>query len=115
MNSSVADRSPSRHRVLPEKAAKPLHAHLRKSESDDAMLEIGACLDEARRAAGWTLKELAAALNRDERQVQRWMDGKENTNIAAVFAVAVLQKPFVVALAKLAACEIETTVRIKVG
>lgn len=102
------------HPVLPEKANRPCKATLRKPESDDAMAEIGECLDFARRSVGWSLKELAAALNRDERQIQRWCDGKENTNIAAVFAVAVLQQPFVIALAKLAECEIETTVRIKV-
>lgn len=115
MASSVADPSVARHRVLPEKAGAPLRAPLRKPESDDAMAEIGGCLDEAKRAAGLTLKELAAALHRDERQVQRWIDGKENTNIAAVFAVAALRKPFVVALSKLAGCEVETTVRIKVN
>lgn len=74
---------------------------LRKADSDDAMKEIGECVDFARRQAGWALKELAGALGRDERQVQRWMDGKENTNIAAVFAVETLRQPFVIALARL--------------
>ena len=90
-----------RHRVISEIAPKPLKVNLRKTDSADALIETGECLDFARRSVGWSLKELAAALQRDERQVQRWIDGKENTNLAAVFAVEALRQPFVIALARL--------------
>lgn len=114
MKASLPHSSSKAQRLLPEKADQMLRADVRKPESDDAMQEIGGCLDFARRAVGWSLKELAAAVKRDERQVQRWMDGKENTNIAAVFAVAGLRAPFVIALARLAGeCEEETTLRFK--
>ena len=75
---------------------------------------VGQCLLRATPKA-WTLDNLADKLRRDPRQVQRWIDGKEQTQVATVFAVEELRKPFVVELAKLAECEIETTVRIKVG
>lgn len=114
MSSTIAHRTAKSQRLLPEKSGGQLHADVRKPESEDAMAEIGGCLDFARRAVGWSLKELAAALHRDERQVKRWMDGAETTNLAAVFAVTLLRAPFVIALARLAGeCEEETTLRFK--
>lgn len=112
-----------RHRVLPEKANAMVGAVLRKPESDDYLAEIGACLDFARRSVGWTLDQLAGELpppprkeKRDPRQVQRWIEGDERCQVDVVFAVECLRGPFVVALARLADCEIETVVRIrKVG
>lgn len=106
---------------------KQAKADLRKAESEpadtDLAEEIGLCLDYARRFVGWNLDELANRLppppgseKRDPRQVQRWIEGKERTQLDVVFAVDELRAPFVVALAKLAPeCEIETTVRIRRG
>ncbi len=88
---------------------------LRKSESRAFWAEIGGCLDAARRDVGWNLDQLADALKRDARQVRRWIAGEEQTQTAVVFSVPLLRKPFVVALAKLAQCEVETTVRIRVS
>ena len=88
-------------------------ALLPKGESADALKELGECLDEARRVVGWTVDQLAAELHRDSKQVARWMRGEERTQVDAVFQIAVLRQPFVIALAKLAECEIETTVRIR--
>jgi len=114
MSDSLRSTPVVRQRVLPEKSGKPLRASLRKAESDDAMAEIGGCLDDARRAVGWSLKELAAALNRDERQVQRWIDGKENANIAAIFLVVELRQPIVIALARLSKCfDEEITLKVR--
>ncbi len=120
MRSSVGQSALGPHRVIPEKADAMAKADLRKAESDDFMAEIGACLDFARRMVGWTLDELAGELpapagsdKRDPRQVQRWMEGKERTQLDVVFQVASLRGPFVIALAKLADCEVETTVRIR--
>lgn len=89
-------------------------ADLPKSEKREMWPEIGACLDAARRDVGWTVDELAGQLQRDSKQVGRWMRGEERTQVDAVFAVEPLRGPFVIALAKLAdCCEIETVVRIK--
>lgn len=113
MSASVPKSDRPRQRVIPEIDREMLKADLRKADSADALKEIGECLDFARRAAGWTLKELAGAVQRDERQVQRWMDGKENTNIAAVFAVERLRQPFVIALARLSDCFDEEPMTLK--
>jgi ribosome-binding protein aMBF1 (putative translation factor) len=83
MREKVEDKAPSRQRVLAEIHPTMDRADLRKPDSADAMKEIGECVDFARRSVGWSLKQLAASVSRDERQVQRWIDGKENTNIAA--------------------------------
>lgn len=107
-------------RVIPEKADRMARMPLRKTESEDSLAEIGECLDAARNALGWTINELAGRLppppgkvNRDPAQVQRWLEGKERTQVDVVFRVPELQQPFVVEMAKLAKCEIETTVRIR--
>lgn len=47
-----------------------------------------------------TLKEFAAALGKDERQVQRWIEGKERPQIEAVLAVAKFEGPMLIALAR---------------
>lgn len=127
MPRSVAESASDRHRVISEIQPKPIKADLRKTESEpvsvDLSAEIGLCLDYARRFVGWTLDQLAGALpppagsdKRDPRQVQRWIEGKERTQLDVVFAVEPLRAPFVVALAKLAPeCDVETTVRIRRG
>ncbi len=108
------------HRVLPEKASAMVGAVLRKSDSEDFLAEIGGCLDFARRSVGWTLDQLACELpppagkeKRDPRQVQRWIEGDERCQLDVVFAVECLRGPFVIALARLAECDVETTVRIR--
>lgn len=85
-------------------------ADVRKSAS---WADIGNCLEYARHAAGWNLDQLADALQRDPRQVRRWIAGEEQTQIAVVFGVPQLRAPFVIALARLAECDVETTVRIR--
>lgn len=95
-------------------APRMVKAAIRKAENADYLAQIGGCLDEARREVGWTLDQLSAELNRDARQVRRWIAGEERTQVDVVFAVEPLRGPFVIALAKLAdCCEIETVVRIK--
>jgi hypothetical protein len=88
-------------------------ADLRLSEKVDFQAEIGGCLDYARRFVGWTLDQLAAELKRDPRQVARWIRGEERTQVDVVFTCEPLRQPFVVALAVLASCDVETTVRIR--
>lgn len=113
MSNSVATAPARRHRVIGEMSPEMLKANLPKRESADALRELGECLDFARRAVGWTVDQLARHLGRDSKQVARWLRGEERTQVDVVFAVAVLRQPFVIALAKLAECDIETTVRIR--
>ncbi len=117
---SIPARTPTRHRVIPEKADRMAKSLLRKTESEDAWLELGECIDQVRYQMHWTIDELAAHLpppkgkeKRDAAQVQRWIQGDERPQIEVVFAVPDLRRLLVIALAKLALCEIETTVRIR--
>lgn len=99
-------------RVISETRPQMLKVDLRKPETRRFWAETGACLEEAQRSAGWTLDQLAAEVGRDARQVRRWIAGEEQTQIAAVFAVEALRQPFVIALAKLAQCEVSTHISI---
>jgi ribosome-binding protein aMBF1 (putative translation factor) len=111
--STVARADAESHRVIGEKRPRMLKADLPKGETVDFLAEIGRCLDFARRMAGWTVDQLARELERDSKQVARWMRGEERTQVDVVFGVKELRGPFVIALAELADCEIETTVRIR--
>ena len=88
-----------------------LKADLPKRENGELLAGIGACLDAARREVGWTVDQLAAEVQRDSKQVARWMRGEERTQVDAVFAVKALREPFVEALAKLAGMPVERTIR----
>lgn len=112
MPQTIATARESGKRVIGEMRPKMLRADLSKRESADYLEELGRCLDFARRSVGWTVDQLAAELKRDAKQTGRWLRGEERTQVDTVFGVAALRKPFVIALAQLAECEIETTVRI---
>jgi ribosome-binding protein aMBF1 (putative translation factor) len=114
MEATVTTRSGNGPRVVPEKRPEMVKAVLRKPDKHVSSAQIGACLEAARHAAGWNLDQLAHALDKDPRQVQRWIDGKEHAQIVAVFNVPELQAPFVIALAALApGCDIVTTISIR--
>lgn len=103
----------SSHRVLPERTRNLAKAHVRIPEKSELQAQIGACLDYARRVAGWTLDQLAAELHRDPRQVARWVRGEETTQLHVVFGVERLREPFIVALALLAGCRVRTTISMR--
>lgn len=91
-----------------------LKADLRKAETDDFRAGIGRAVDEARRAAGWNLDELAHALGRDPRQVARWISGAERPQFDALLAIPELRGSLIVALARLTSeIEITTTLAIR--
>lgn len=111
--SSLAEKAEPRHRVNGENRLPMLKANLPKGEKREMWPELGACLDHARRDRGWTVDQLAAELQRDSKQVARWLRGEERTQVDAVFAVEALREPFVIALAKLARMAVEETVTIR--
>lgn len=88
-------------------------AEIRKADDGDLQAQIGGCLDYARRVVGWNLDQLSHALKRDPRQVARWLRGDDRVQMDVVFGVEELRAPFVVALALLARCEVETTIRMR--
>lgn len=108
--------------------------HLLKAETPTAMLKtdlrsaemvrrqkVGRALEQVWKASRQPsgeplgLKEFAARLGRDERQVKRWMTGEERIQLDAIYAVADLWSLFVVQLARLpgSRVEIETTMRLR--
>lgn len=112
--------APSRHHRLPDTTATMLKADLRKPELSDWRVDVGHAIERMRLLAGLSLKELAAAIARDERQVARWIAGAERPQFDAIFAVAALRQPLVVALAELAQADgidivTSITVRRRVG
>lgn len=119
MADTVNRSSVERHLLSSEmktKMAKAALVDVRKAEMDEQWRSrVGQAVDSVRTEQKLSLKEFADALKRDERQVSRWIDGKEHAQIAAVFAVAEFRRPLVLALCALAGegVEIETVVRIR--
>lgn len=97
MTQATADR----HREIPEMRPAPAKADLRKAEIADYQAETGACLRRARMFVGWSLKEAAGHLKRDERQIARWEAGTENVQVPVVMACEALAQPFAYQLAQL--------------
>jgi hypothetical protein len=115
---SISNGSAERHPVIGEKRKRMASAILPKRENVDirsALRDLGGCLDFARRYVGWTIDQLAGELDRDSKQVARWIRGEERCQVDAVLEVRQLHGPFVIALAQLRSDEvvIETTIRIK--
>ena len=90
-------------------------ADLRKAETDRWRCAVGLAVERVVSLCGWSLKEFAAAVGRDERQVARWITGRERPQFDALFAVEQLRQPTIQALAELAGdgVEIETVVRLR--
>jgi len=91
-------------------------ADLRKAEN---WSEIGQAIERVRTMHKLTLKQFADALStedqpRDERQVAKWIDGKERPQLDVVFAVPAFRPSVVIALAEMAGEGIEVTTHISV-
>lgn len=102
MRTILAERAAARHRLLPDTGGAMVKADLRKADVSDWRADVGRALARMRLLAGLSLKELAAAIVRDERQIARWIAGAERPQLDAIFAVATLRQPLVIALAELA-------------
>lgn len=114
-NSSVAETVERTPRRLPETARTTAKADLRKAESERLRSVIGRAIDRARQLRGWSLKELAGAVDRDERQVSRWISGEERPQFDALIAVESFRQPLIVAFAEIAGegVTISTTIEIR--
>lgn len=89
-------------------------ADLRKPDFCEWRASIGAAIERARLLRGWSLKELADAVGRDERQIARWITGAERPQLDALFKVATLRHALVLAFAEIAGEGIEITTQISV-
>lgn len=107
---SLAQQSLPTPLLVTEKRAQMAKADVRKPDYAD----LGRCIEDVRHAFGLTLKEFAAELGKDERQVQRQIDGRERPQIEAVFAVQRFQPALVIALARLAqGVEVDTVIHVR--
>jgi DNA-binding transcriptional regulator YiaG len=85
---------------------------VRKADQDELREQIGRAVRSAR--GELSLKEFAAAIDRDERQVARWEEGKERPHVDALLAVPAFYARFTEALARLSdEIEVETVIRIR--
>jgi len=111
----VAETQTDRHRLLLELPLAPMAKASSRNMNPDYQAAIGTSIARARLLVGWSKKELAAAVDRDEAQISRWEAGKERPQFDALWAVAVFRAPFVIALAELAkdGIEISTEIRIR--
>ena len=112
---SIAEASPSRHRLLDEVPSPVMAKASSRKLNSDFQAEIGRSITRARMLVGWSKKELAGALDRDEAQISRWEGGKERPQFDALWALQEFRAPLVIALAELAkdGIEISTEIRIK--
>jgi len=92
-------------------------ADLRKTEN---WQELGRAVDRVRTMHRLSLKEFADALStedapRDERQVGRWIEGKERPQVDVIFGVQKFRRSMVIALAEEAGegVEVDTVVTIR--
>jgi ribosome-binding protein aMBF1 (putative translation factor) len=114
MDSSIARNAAARQRELPEKARAMATAALRKAENVDFREQIGRAIFRTRMLSGLSLKEFAAAVDRDERQVARWEKGEENPQLHLIFADPTLRRPLIIALAELVEDGVEVTTHITI-
>lgn len=102
MPATVAAEPSARHRVLPETANRMVRADLRKAETDTDRARkqaLGRACEIARGAL--SLKEVAALLSRDERQIARWERGEETPQLDRYLAHESLWLRLLVELARL--------------
>lgn len=91
--------------------AKAAIPNLRKAEN---WAELGRVVKRTWLLSGLSLKEFAAAIDRNERQVARWCIAAERPQIETIYAVVPLRGSLVVAMAETSGnVEVETVVRVK--
>lgn len=78
-------------------------------------VELGQAVQRCFALAGLSQKEAAALVQRDPAQIARWIAGAERAPIEVIFAVAILRRPLVIALAELAGegVSVVTEIRVK--
>ena len=84
----------------PRKQAKAALKGVRKAENGSLWAKWGGCIDEVRHTFRLTLQEFAGALEKDERQVARWIAGQERPQIEAVLAKPQFAGVMLIALAQ---------------
>lgn len=87
---------------------------IRKAEKNLLWVKDGAAMREVQNFSGLTLKEFAAALGKDERQIERQMQGLERPQTEVVRANERFEGPMVIAMARrTSGMEVDTVVHIR--
>lgn len=114
MNRSLAQPSLPTPLLLSDVNGKMAKASIRKTDTDALYRALGGAMVEVMRASGLTLKEFAAAIGKDERQLHRQMEGQDRPQIESVFAIDRFRGPLVIALARLASdVDVVTEIRVR--
>jgi DNA-binding transcriptional regulator YiaG len=114
MSNTVHDSLAARHLPLSDIRPRMAKADLRKAEVDDWRAAIGRAIERTRTLSQMSLKEFADAVQRDERQVARWITGAERPQFDAIFGVEGLRAPLVIALAEMSQdVEVITEIRVR--
>jgi DNA-binding transcriptional regulator YiaG len=102
----------ARHLLRSEDKPRMAKAGLDDLRKTEIWRELGTAIASVRAHEKLTLKEFAAALGRDERQIARWESGEERPQLETVFAIARFREPLVFALAaQTATLELDVVVR----
>lgn len=112
MPSTVGAGDRQRHLLSSDVPQRMLKADLRKPEMAWPAL-VGAAIQRAISLLGWSLKEFAAAVDRDERQCSRWISGAERPQFDVLFAVEALRQPLIQAFSEMVGAELEVTIRLR--
>lgn len=90
---------------------------LRKAEHDEPdpeRVKLGACMRKVQHDFVLTLKEFARELGKDERQIERQMEGKERPQIELLLSHPKFQGPMLIALANSTpGVEVDTVIHIR--
>jgi hypothetical protein len=74
---------------------------------------IGRAIARAMYLQGWSLKEFAAAVDRDERQCARWITGGERPQFDTLFQCEALRQPIIQALSELIGADIGVVITLR--
>jgi hypothetical protein len=98
----------------PRKQAKATLKDVRKAENTVLWTKWGAAIEDVQCLFRLTLKEFAAELQKDERQVQRWIEAKERPQIETVMSVARFEPPLLIALAqRTSGVSVDTVIHVR--
>ena len=86
---------------------------LPKGENETRQM-FGRAITRALGLLGWNADRLSRELDRDHRQVGRWISGEERPQIETLWDIKELRQPLVLALAEIAEAEVEMVVHVRV-
>lgn len=116
MSRSVLDQTLPVPRDYREKSPAMAKATIKvhpKGENETRLM-FGRAIVRALRLIDWTAERLAKELERDHRQIGRWITGEERPQIESLWDIKELRQPLVIALAEMAHAEVETVIRVVV-